>query len=1443
MSYYVKKLTQLRRQEQEVRGYAASSRWYTGLSNAISFLERAETGDDPLERFRDSWSAAYNLFVMYGKAGDDEFKRFNSWVTDLKEIPEVRRMLTDLSQSSPVSSFLSAVSKTKGKLLKSQGLKELESWEQGSPGPDKSCRYFMTIVRDMRNVCSHPDFNPNSSAIKKALTTAADCLIPLVAAAARSLIERPVEGTTGRTTAYRSFLWPFLKNSDSFFSDYYLERLFLEEELGGFPEEEVKRNLKTMAKFLQSKRSSLMTAGVEGTRDKWCIPILFPALKMSIHDDVRIVSGDAVFEPSYVLKREDLSGSPREEYQGKDAGRDLSCLIWVLSWRSSLDVLSADPAFESLSVMEVAHRALSNSDVPWAVITNGRQLRLLAKRTGHKPRCFLEIDLDAIIDRYTDQESLTAFRYLLGLFSGPSFTKQDQNGRTLLDRVLLGSERHGKEIGDELKQNVFNALEELGDGFLHYLRSQPEELERLRIERAPSLSTEVFLSSEELLNDIYTESLSLMYRLLFLFYAESRNMLPMEDDMYRETYSLESIRDDIISVHDDPDPKRFFGQGDTILWDRLKELFEFVNRGWRKVIPVYDGGLFDTELHEFLERFKVPDYFLARAIDLLSRTQPRSGQARGEGRKKVTYRDLDIRHLGSIYEGILEYSAHIADQDLVVIKRGSGAKKYEEYIPVSDLKKKEKDQFKLWQEAIAENPDNPKLPRGCKVTGFKEKGSYFLVFGGRESKRKSSGSYYTPDYIVQYIVENTLGPLVRGECRPKPEPLPEALRKLGVEEDKVPAGPLSSEEILQLKVLDPAMGSGHFLVAATEYLARAYGEALVREGKNGDGVITDEEFIRYKRKIAERCIYGVDINPMAVELAKLSMWLFTMDRGRPLSFLNHHLKCGNALIGAWIDDLGELPEIGKKGKLKKKARDRKQRNFFEEQFRAKVPVMIRDLFEIMEQETLSYDDIKAKKALDKAVEDIKRPFVNVADDWVGTFFGEKARDYATKLSNVSLAKDCRSEIAKANRFFHWELEFPEVFFDQYGRKRSDPGFSCYIGNPPYVFARETLRKDEKHFYAFRFEKTSKDKPNLYVMFLDLGVRLSQNKGQIGMIVPNAWLGVDSAEPLRNMLLAEAPPRLCVVCLYPVFEQVSVEPVVSCFERFGRAKKCWCKVQLSPESFGENLYETSIERWEKLPEKKFAIFTSTQAGRLLDGIVNKGVPLGKVSNVKAALQAYEIGKGKPPQTAQDVRNRVFDRTERDAPDTYKYLEGSDVLRYGIKWSGKWLSYGPWLSQPRDIVIFSKPRVLVREVTGRYPRMLIAAPVSELYLNNKSIINVVCENDGAFSSWLIAGILNSKLGSFIFKHTGVKANRGLFPKVVISDLRSFPVPKRLDRAVAYQFEKNVRRMCDAVKKNGREDQNLQKKCDQLVFKLYGLSFEDIQIVENELEVTSNATDGNL
>jgi hypothetical protein len=770
-----------------------------------------------------------------------------------------------------------------------------------------------------------------------------------------------------------------------------------------------------------------------------------------------------------------------------------------------------------LPITEVVHRALAASDVPWAIVTNGKKLRLLSRASSHKPLCFFDANLDFILDQRNKTEAQRSFRFLLALFSGTSFVDYDDHGRSLLDRVADGSDRHGKEIGQELKNNVFSALQELGEGFLAYMRANPKATDRWRDSKAPNQSRDKFLTSDTLLEDIYHESLSLMYRLLFLFYAESRELLPLDNDTYRESYSLESIRDEVRSVQDDPDTKRFFAAGNTTLWERLAELFKLLDTGWGTVIPPYNGGLFDPEKHEFLERFAVGDLYLGRAIDLLSRTKPRAGQSKGEGRKKVTYRDLDVRHLGSIYEGILEYTAHIADQEYVVLSQGSGPAVTAEYVALAELDQEQRAQFAVWREAVEENPENPKLPRGCKIEDRVEKGQYYLVFGGRESKRKSSGSYYTPDYIVQYIVEDTLGPLVRGECRPQPQPPTAELKAIGWKSDALKTGALSSDEILALKVLDPAMGSGHFLVAATEYLARAYREARLLEGAISDESRADQEFIRYKRIIAERCIYGVDVNLMAVELAKLSMWLFTMDPGRPLSFLDHHLKCGNSIVGAWIDDLGNLPQAT--SSATRAPRDGRQANLFARHLYSALPVMISDIFKITTKETTTTQDIEDKKTLDHIVDTLKTPFRKIADYWTASAFGEDASDYLSLLVNPDSALATQSKTARLLRFFHWEIEFPEVFFALDGQPHRDSGFDVCIGNPPYRREKDAKELFDTLRAAPISREAYKGRMDLWYFFGHLSIRLLKQGGAHSFITSVYWTQADGASRLREAMRA------------------------------------------------------------------------------------------------------------------------------------------------------------------------------------------------------------------------------------------------------------------------------------------------------------------------------------
>src|SRR6266487_2106766 len=312
----------------------------------------------------------------------------------------------------------------------------------------------------------------------------------------------------------------------------------------------------------------------------------------------------------------------------------------------------------------------------------------------------------------------------------------------------------------------------------------------------------------------YDHGLIVLYRLLFILYAEARELLPLRASAgYRADYSLYAITRDV---------ERRIKSGTQLLtttaryWPQLKNLFEIINAGSPPLqVATFDGGLFDPDKHPFLEQYTVGDARLLDAIDKLTRV----------GGQFVDYRDLAERHLGTIYEGLLEY--HL-------------------------------------------QPITP--AEGWTIDLFNDRG-----------ERHRTGSYYTPDFVVQYIVAQTLGPV-----------LDEAVAGQRTDTEKINA-------VLAVNCLDPAMGSGHFPVAAMEYIARYLVDLDVTPDADAHG---EADLAYWKRRVAQNCIYGVDLNPLAVDLAKLSLWLATAAKDKPLSFLDHHLRCGNALVGVRVANLG-----------------------------------------------------------------------------------------------------------------------------------------------------------------------------------------------------------------------------------------------------------------------------------------------------------------------------------------------------------------------------------------------------------------------------------------------------------------------------------------------------------------------------------------------------------
>ncbi|MFZ6016138.1 MAG: Eco57I restriction-modification methylase domain-containing protein [Nitrospirota bacterium] len=288
---------------------------------------------------------------------------------------------------------------------------------------------------------------------------------------------------------------------------------------------------------------------------------------------------------------------------------------------------------------------------------------------------------------------------------------------------------------------------------------------------------------------------------------------------------------------------------------------------------------------------------------------------------------------------------------------------------------------------------------------------------------------------------------------------------------------------LSIKVLDPAMGSGHFLVEAIDFLAHE----LIRV-MSGDSELTevsgvkedvadygqkeiDEEDIRWARgEVVEKCIFGVDVNPLAVELAKLSLWLHTVAKNRPLNFLDHHLRCGNFLIGTRIENLAGLPELKKKKVAEGQPR---QLGLFESIFKEKVNILLGAFAQIEGLPSDTVEQIREKERLYQDFRKIVSCFQDVADIWTSVYFsnGIDFGKYQGLQDNLRVSdeiwENLRDEqwfkkakaIADEKRFFHWELEFPEIFFEGH-RKKENPAFDCVIGNPPYVME---LRENKEMF--------------------------------------------------------------------------------------------------------------------------------------------------------------------------------------------------------------------------------------------------------------------------------------------------------------------------------------------------------------------------------------------
>lgn len=1122
------------------------------------------------------------------------------------------------------------------------------------------------------------------------------------------------------------------------FSNYYLDELLPKEDEFKVSISEVK-NIYEKVKTIWDK-SRFETINEDQLRKHFFDKVL-DYLGWIVDVNAPVPAGEWSKRPDYALFKD--NDSLKVAHKGrKEAYFDKAvCIAEAKRWGRSLDkrLKTETEPFEIQNPSLQISRYLWLTGVKWGILTDGKYWRLYERETSKRLDIFYEIDLEELIESGTPED----FRYFYLLFRKDAFPD-------FIEKVYKGSVDYAQAVGEELKENVYQALKILSQGFL---KTQGNNLS---VPKAFGIK------------EIHDNSLILLYRLLFILYAEYRGLLPLgSNKLYTESYSLDAFKKEVANRLDKNEP---IATSTFSYWNKLKELFEIINFGNKELdVPPYNGGLFDSEKHDFFKKYRVGDSYIAKAIDLLCRSKDKV---------YIDYGSLEIRHLGSIYEGLLEYKLKIADKDLVPIKN----KGKEIFISVEEAKNQRK---KIKEEDIV-------------LTG-----ELYLVTD--KGERKATGSYYTPDYIVKYIIENTLGPLVEERRKKVSEKIKELKEKIKVsrglnrnlleKELKAVEGSLINE-ILSLKVLDPAMGSGHFLVEATDFLARELlkilsGEPLEsssKETKIGEEIASyglkdpEEEDIRWaRREVVERCIFGVDLNPMAVELAKLSLWLYTVAKNRPLNFLDHHLRCGNSLIGAWIEDLAGMPVLKKK---KTKEGVPEQLGLFESVFKEKVNILLGAFAQIESLPSNTVEQIREKERLYYDFRKIVSRFQDVADIWTSIYFGneidfenyqglqDKLRSHDeewTQLFQESWFKKAK-EIVNEKKFFHWELEFPEIFFEGHRRKVKS-GFDVVVGNPPYGISFDLVEKE----YLERIFSSFIRNNDLYSAFSELAIVLSKSQGICSLIVPNTFILGPYFNNLKKYFLTHSHIREIIDFGFTmIFPDPNVYSAIFFCEKENKSasQKQTILSKASVDNLRIKVIFQQLTQLRELP---------LEAWKIYHPIVHKtwsiSIKLGDLAYIKdVGFNYWTIGRGK--KRGESIGSRILyeglRKNEKDIP----YIKGSDFEAYEIPaLKNHWLrfNYNTLLDPEVDIFRFSPEslqvdsKIMYRQTADR----LIAAIDREGFLVDKTVhVIVFKEKEMPFNYEFILAFLNSKLANFIYVQLSEEEGR-TFAQVKTFRVKELPI----------------------------------------------------------------------
>jgi len=790
----------------------------------------------------------------------------------------------------------------------------------------------------------------------------------------------------------------------------------------------------------------------------------------------------------------------------------------------------------------------------WGILTDGARWRLYSTNSSRPYEDFIELPLAVALEGSDEAEYGLFERF----FHKDSFiahqpaetaavkaveeeeaeeAEQDESPGLYKCRLDLDREQSEQVLEKCVKEPFLSQIDEvlqyICNGFIFDTHKSGEEY------------------NEEERGEIFKSAVKLIYRCLFLFYAEARRLLPTDPNK-AALYKRHSIQTLCLEAR----KFRWNERRDTDqydIWKHLKGLIHAVNDGDPEYgIMGYDGGLFDDEEELFLGKHQLRNDFLTRALYLLAFVEPFDNKPDEE--YAIPYEDLEVRHLGELYENILEYTVQLADADRIRRRTKKGV----EILLASQATKK---------------ADDTLIKKGD------------VYFGESALERKQTGSYYTPESLVRFLNEKTI-------IQPLRETFDQHYRQrfndfleqainghdVGTRRGAAQSAAAFIErfvekEVLNFKVCDPAMGSGHFLVDAANQMAGLV-VALLEAVPNVTGMTVSITSCPndWRRRITRHCIYGVDLNPLSVNLAKLSLWLNCFASEHKLTFLDHHLRCGNSLIG--IRSLKQLATTPERSKRHNKNTNKQMLLFDYNDLSSVLKDAAKGVASITR---INEDDTDAQRALLDEAQESMTNLHNLADLYTAYLMAHNitAGHYSELFENLAkgmtvanfLNPSLREKLEDVetyrdrHHFFHWPLEFSDVFGPD-----SAGGFSATVGNPPWDIVKPNSqeffsdydprfrsydkqeanrvskkllseyptisKKWQEYCDSFAEQSTYFKEPlsysalgkgdiNTFKLFLEQFFAILRGIGRLGIIVPSGIYTDQGCQPLRELIFNQS----------------------------------------------------------------------------------------------------------------------------------------------------------------------------------------------------------------------------------------------------------------------------------------------------------------------------------